>query len=160
MILAILTWTTKVGRPGTANAAGRTSSSTASATPGRRHNVRNAYGACDWPSPRRRGADLEGRDVRVRCSFHNVFNVFSVFLCFSMSSPVFSQTHCWFSHEMHILPYICRMVDCPFLMGGWCLAAWQELYGAYPSQNAWCQGPFYYEETGMKNMAKLENENV
>jgi len=36
----------------------------------------------------------------------------------------------------------------------------EELYGAYPSQNAWCQGPFYYEETGMKNMAKLENENV
>jgi hypothetical protein len=32
---------------------------------------------------------------------------------------------------------------------------WQELYGSeYPLQNAWFQGPFYYEETGMKNMAK------
>mmetsp|Transcript_28895 Transcript_28895/g.46663 ORF Transcript_28895/g.46663 Transcript_28895/m.46663 type:complete len:355 (-) Transcript_28895:84-1148(-) len=31
----------------------------------------------------------------------------------------------------------------------------EELYGSeYPLQNAWCQGPFYYEETGMKNMAK------
>ena len=31
----------------------------------------------------------------------------------------------------------------------------QELYGSeYPLQNAWFQGPFYYEETGMKNMAK------
>jgi len=31
----------------------------------------------------------------------------------------------------------------------------EELYGSeYPLQNAWFQGPFYYEETGMKNMAK------
>ena len=31
-----------------------------------------------------------------------------------------------------------------------------ELYGAkYPMQNAWCQGPFYYEEIGMKQMSRL-----
>lgn len=105
--------------PGTANAAGRTSSSTASATPGRRNNVRNAYGACDWPSPRRRvGPIWKVRDVRVRCSFHHVF---CVFLCFSMSSHFFSQTHFWFSHEIHIIHTFAQWLIAPFW---WVVGAW------------------------------------
>lgn len=36
-----------------------------------------------------------------------------------------------------------------------------ELYGPnYPLQNAWCQGPFCYEEPGMKHMSKFSEQET